>query len=332
MTKNYKHIKETNRLRIYALILEGQSIERISQEVGVHRSTIYRELNRNSSKFGYRPDFASQQYLMRRRGRLSKIERSKPLEKAIIEKLKEGWSPQQISGRFNRERQEHVISHETIYTYIYSPLQKSLKLYKFLRKKRRIRYPRVRRKRHLGSKEKLSIHQRPPDINTRESFGHWEGDLILFSKTRENMFTLRERKTRFLVGIKNATRHARSTSKTLISYMHDKTALIDSLTLDNDTAFAEFPIIGEALGSKIYFCDPYKSWQKGAIENGNRLIREKLPLKSAIKELSQEDIDEKLRVLNSRPMKCLDYLSPREAFLQESLSRGIVLQEFALHP
>lgn len=87
MTKNYKHIKETNRLRIYALILEGQSIERISQEIGVHRSTIYRELNRNSSKFGYRPDFASQQYLMRRRSRLSKIERSKPLEKAIIEKL-----------------------------------------------------------------------------------------------------------------------------------------------------------------------------------------------------------------------------------------------------
>jgi IS30 family transposase len=103
LTKNYKHIKETNRLRIYALILEGQSIERISQEIGAHRSTIYRELNRNSSKFGYRPDFASQQYLMRRRGRLSKIERSKPLEEMIVDKLKEGWSPQQIAGRFNRD-------------------------------------------------------------------------------------------------------------------------------------------------------------------------------------------------------------------------------------
>ena len=114
--------------------------------------------------------------------------------------------------------------------------------------------------------------------------------------------------------------------------MHDKSALVDSITLDNDTAFAEFSVIGRSLGSKIYFCDPYKSWQKGTIENGNRLIREKLPLKSAIKELSQEDIDEKLRVLNSRPMKCLDYLSPQEAFLQESLSRGMVLQEFALHP
>ena len=92
MVKNYKHIKENDRLRIYELILEGESIERISKEVGFHKATIYRELNRNSSKFGYRPDFASQQYLMRRRTKLSKIEQNVPLATTIIEKLKESYA------------------------------------------------------------------------------------------------------------------------------------------------------------------------------------------------------------------------------------------------
>lgn len=108
--------------------------------------------------------------------------------------------------------------------------------------------------------------------------------------------------------------------------MRQRLGLVDSLTLDNDTAFAEHQLIGQALESEIYFCDPYKSWQKGGIENGNRMIREYLPFKSSIKEFNQKDIDKKLRILNSRPMKCLDYLSPREAFLQESLSRGIFLE------
>jgi IS30 family transposase len=247
LVKNYKHIKETDRLKIYEHILEGESIVEISK----HRATIYRELNRNSSKFGYRPDFASQQYLMRRRSRLSKIEKCMHLESTIIEKLKEEWSPQQIAGRLKRESEKQVISHESIYKHIYSSPQKSLKLYQFLRKKRRFRYPRIRRKRHKSTAEKVSIHDRPEDINLRKSFGHWEGDLILFSKTRENIFTLRERKTRFLFGIKNATRHAEATSMTLISYMRKKAGLVDSLTLDNDTAFAEHPNIGKELMSKI---------------------------------------------------------------------------------
>ena len=332
MGRTYKHIKETDRLRIYDLLLEGESLQKISQEIGFHKATIYRELNRNSSKFGYRPDFASQQYIMRRRSKPSKIESCKILATTIIAKLKEGWSPEQISGRLKMESTKQVISHESIYKYIYSLPQKPLKLYQFLRKKRRFRYPRIRRKRHKSTAEKVSIHDRSEDINLRKRFGHWEGDLILFSKTRENLFTLRERKTRFLIGIKNATRHAVATSKTLISYMREKSGLLDSLTLDNDTAFAEHPTIGKELMSDIYFCDPYKSWQKGAIENGNRLIREKLPFKSPIQVLSQEDINEKLRILNSRPMKCLSYLSPHEAFLHESLNRGIFLEEFALQP
>lgn len=328
--KQYHHIKEEDRLRIYELLLEGQSIQTIARQIGFHKSTLYRELNRNSSKLGYRPDFASQQYFMRRRKKPSKIERNVILTQTIKEKLEEGWSPEQIAGRLKKEQQGHVISHESIYAYIYSPSQKSLKLYKFLRKKRTFRYPRIRRKRHTTSAAKTSIHDRPQEINTRGAFGHWEGDLILFAKTRENLFTLRERKTRFLMGIKNATRHAQTTARTLINYMKEKNAAVDTLTLDNDTAFAEHPTIAQELASQIYFCEPYKSWQKGGIENGNRLIREKLPLKTSIQEWSQQDVEKAINALNERPMKCLGYETPREAFLHESKLRGIHLGEFAL--
>lgn len=286
--KGYQHIKEKDRLKIYEFLLEDQSIQAIAMTLGFHKSTLYRELGRNSSKIGYRPDFASQQYLMRRRHKQGKIERNVLLAQIIKEKLEEGWSPEQIAGRLKRDQQKHVISHESIYAYVYSPCQKPLKLHKFLRKKRPYRYPRIRRKRHSNGVSKTSIHDRCEDINTRQTFGHWEGDLILFTKTRENLFTLRERKTRFLIAIKNATRHAQMTSQTLINYMKQKNAVVDTLTLDNDTAFVEHPIIAQELASQIYFCDPYKSWQKGGIENGNRLIREKILLKTLIEEWSQQ--------------------------------------------
>lgn len=330
--KVYHHLKEKDRLRIYELLLEGHSIQAIAKGLGFHKSTLYRELNRNSSKLGYRPDFASHQYFMRRRKRKGKIEGNVSLAQTIKERLEEGWSPEQIAGRLKKEQQKHIISHESIYAYIYSPSQKALKLYKFLRKKKSFRYPRIRRKRHTNSAAKTSIHDRPSDINTRQAFGHWEGDLILFAKTRENLFTLRERKTRFLVGIKNATRHAHTTARTLINYMKEKNGVVDTLTLDNDTAFVEHPTIAQELVSQIYFCEPYKSWQKGGIENGNKLIREKLPLKTPIQEWDQKDVDKVISVLNERPMKCLGYKTPKEAFLHEVQQRGINLDEFALQP
>ena len=209
-----------------------------------------------------------------------------------------------------------------IYQYIYSPSGKTLKLYKHLRKKRSYRYPRIKRKRQKSNPDKVSIHERDEQVNKRQLFGHWEGDLILFKKTRTNMFTLRERKTRFLVGIKNANRQAKGTSKSLINYMQQKVHTIDTLTLDNDPAFAGYKDLAETLNADIYFCDPYKSWQKGAIENGNRLLREKLPKGFEINSIGQKRIDEIVDNLNNRPMKVLEFMTPKEAFLKEALKRG----------
>ena len=118
----------------------------------------------------------------------------------------------------------------------------------------------------------------------------------------------------------NATRHAHTTAKTLITHMERKVTLMKSLTLDNDTAFAQHHKIGKDLQANIFFCDPYKSWQKGSIENGNRLIREKLPLKTSISQVKQWEVDRHIESLNNRPMKLLGYKSPSEVFLHEASS------------
>lgn len=107
--------------------------------IGYHKSTLYRELSRNCTKLGYRPDFASQQYLLRRRYKACKLDKNDELRKYVFTKLEEGWSPEQIAGRLSRERDHGSVSHETIYQYIYSPVGKSLNLHRYLRKKRRLR-------------------------------------------------------------------------------------------------------------------------------------------------------------------------------------------------
>ncbi|MGP3398447.1 IS30 family transposase [Coxiella burnetii] len=143
-----------------------------------HKATIYRELARNSSRQGYRPDWASQLYSARKFRHPNKLDKNPILKEFIISRLREGWSPQQIAGRLKRSAGRCIISHETIYAYIDSELGKTQKLYQLLHKKRRFRYPRIRRKRKktTAESEKISITQ-------RKTFGHWEGDLLMFTNT-----------------------------------------------------------------------------------------------------------------------------------------------------
>lgn len=319
MGKCYRHISSDSRLKIHQLLLQGWGIQEIAEQLGVHRATLYRELARNSCQFGYRPDWASQQALLRRRSRIvAKLDKNETLKQFVIEKLKIGWSPQQIAGRLNREAGHTVICHESIYQYIYSRRGQALKLFKYLRKKRCFRYPRIKRRRFQKfENKKKSIKDRPPSIESREKAGHWEGDLILFRKKQTNLFTLRERKTRLIVAIKNASRKSQSTAKTLLSYMQkNQHKTIKTLTLDNDPAFSLHEEIAKSLNAAIYFCDPYKSYQKGGIENANRLLRTKFPKRIDIDQLDQNAIDKIVDSLNDRPMKCLSYATPKEEFFK----------------
>jgi IS30 family transposase len=257
---------------------------------------------------------ASQHYLARRQ-RPGKLDSNLELRDFIISKLKEGWTPGSIAGRLKVNSNQCIISPETIYRYIYSPAGFKLKLYRYLMKQRRFCYPKIKRRRTtIANALKKPLKEREEEINKRESFGHWEGDLLLFKHTRKNLFTLRERKSRFIIAIKNQSRKARSTTNAYMKKNLHKT--MKTLTLDNNPAFALHPEIAEKIKSDIYFCEPYKSYQKGGIENANKLLRTQLPRQANLVNLPQAEIDKIVKNLNDRPMKCLNYQTPSEVFQQ----------------
>lgn len=316
MKKHYRHLSHEDRIIIYEYLYQGYSIQEIASIIGYHKTTVYRELHRNSSEVGYEPGKADQIYRLRKLHRPTKFDRNPELKSFVIEKLKDDWSPELIDGYLRRKTKKCIISYETIYRFIYSKEGLELKLYRHLIRKRRFRYPRIKRRRKTIMKDrKKSINSRHPSIDKRKHYGHWEGDLILFRHTQANLITLRERKSRLIIAIKNASRHAKTTTQSLVSYFNERSLkTIKSITLDNGVEFSYHEKMSEKLKSKIFFCDPYKSYQKGAIENANKLLRNKLPRKIDINSFEQNEIDNIVRKFNDRPMKCLSFQSPNEVF------------------
>ena len=164
---------------------------------------------------------------------------------------------------------------------------------------------------------RVSIHERPEKIDKREEYGHWEGDLVLFTNSDSNLITLRERKSRVFLAIKNQSKHADTTSKNIIKkFKGRKKILIETLTFDNGGEFARHEEIAKALRIDTFFCDPYSSYQKGSVENGNGVLRYDLPRSADIDSLSQKQIDKIVDKINNRPMKCLGFRTPSEVFME----------------
>ncbi|OGT45135.1 MAG: hypothetical protein A3E83_07610 [Gammaproteobacteria bacterium RIFCSPHIGHO2_12_FULL_41_20] len=285
------------------------SKNKIAQILKVNRSTIYRELKRNSFKHWktnndiYWSDTAHQNYLERRK-RKRKLDKDKNLKDYVHDKLKSGWSPWQIEGRLKSENEgQCVISHETIYRYIYSDY--GIRNIFF----QKLRNPRV-------PKEML-ITNRPDAINKREEFGHWECDLMMFKQgIKSNLITLRERKSRFIIAIKNLNKTASGTALTLISTVKNIKKHIKSITFDQGSEFNKYQWIKDCIDTDIYFCKPASPYQKGAVENGNGVIRAELPREYDVAKLKQKHIADIISEINNRPLKCLGYQTPQETFLK----------------
>ena len=175
----------------------GTSRREIGRIIGRSASTVGWKLRRNTlPRGGYKPALADRIALSRRR-RLSRIERSSPLRSYVCDRLAMGWSPEQIAGRLKQEGSEHSISHELIYRFIYRPRLRREKLHRFLPWAKATRGRRYFKRRRDPIPGRTSIHERPRAVETREQFGHWEGDLMQFRTQRGNLLTLCERKTRF---------------------------------------------------------------------------------------------------------------------------------------
>jgi IS30 family transposase len=314
MGKQYKHFSSTERIQLSTLETEGCSVTEIAKRLGKDRSSIYREQSRNMSSTGYSPDKATA-LALKRKTKQSILEMNLSLQSDVISLLKRHYSPRQIAVTLKNSPAGSV-SHETIYQFVYSDIGKHLDLPKWLARKHRKRKPRVKNKiKKSPIPNRNPIKNRPIAIESREEFGHWEGDLMIFSKTNTNLITLRERTSRLILAIKNPSKHAEVTAKNIIStFRGTLQELIATLTLDNGGEFAQHELIAEKLQLKTFFCDPYASWQKGTNEQGNGIVRVEMPRDIDIDGMSQYCINNMMRNINNRPMQLHDDLSPAQIF------------------
>ena len=329
--RQYNHLNHSERKVIQKMIWSNFSISDIARLIGCHKSTISRELNRNKSadKF-YRSIEAQMKYKKRILGKKSgvgiQIEKNYDLYLYILEKLLKKWTPELISGRLKEEYPHDSrfhVSHETIYSWIYMLYKRDgIKLYTLLTQSKKIRYRRrYKRTRRIMIKDRKSIHSRPEEVETRDSIGHWEGDLIVGKNASGYIPTMVERKSRFLAAHKMNNKTPDVCNRSILEAMGNiDNSLIESITFDNGTEFAKFKNLEVACECDVYFADPYSSWQSGTNENTNMLIRRYFPKKTNFQNISEKCLNRVVFELNNRPRKVLNYLTPYEVFCNNSVA------------
>ena len=303
------------------------SVKEIAAQIGRHVSTVYREIKRNHYDDKELPELngyygmVAQRSAAQRRARRRKLVRLTSLRKAVILQLKEGWSPEQIAGRLLFEGQTIRVSHETIYAYVYGPDGQSKELARYLPNRRKKRRPHHSRKpRGLVFPPDRSIHERPDYVDTRETFGEWEGDLMIFERAqgKMNVASLVERKTRFAVLFRNNDRSTTHLMNRLMGVMEPlPQPARKSITFDRGIEFRNWRKLKPGIGTEAWFCDPQAPWQKGSVENLNKRARRYLPRDAPVATLSNRDMKSICDRLNGTPRKCLGWRTPTEAFREE---------------
>lgn len=295
------------------------------------RSTICRELRRNFWRDREVPiaegywHVTVQQMAEGRRRRYRKLLRDPHLCAAVIDRLKDGWSPEQISGRLRLISGSSArLSHETIYRYVYSAEGQDQQLARHLPERRRKRRPRHARKpRGLVFPIECAIRHRPESVNSRSEFGHWEADLMIFRKEHgsANVATVVERKSRYTVLFRNNERRSKPIMSQLISHLGPLPAQArQSLTFDRGLEFVSWRELEKGMGTAAWFCDPQSPWQKGTVENTNKRVRRYLPPETIVLDVTNHEIRALCERLNATPRKCLGFQTPKEIFSQHLLA------------
>jgi IS30 family transposase len=329
----YSQLLEPERMAIDRLHAAGQSQRRIAALLGRHPSTIGRELRRNSQPSRHWPAgrYEAQRAteLTRRRryrGRGHKLARQPALRDQVRDFLAMGWSPEQIAGRLAREQGRTVISHESIYRFVYHrTAQKDYWNHLLPRHKhRRGRHGRRGASSVHYIQKRVPVSQRPAAADTRSEAGHWEGDLMLFRTYGQAVLVVHERLSRLIRICRQPSKAAQPVLDSLTALFRPMPkALRRSITFDNGSEFA-FHYKLAPLHLKTFFCEPHSPWQKGGIENAIGRLRRPLPRKSDLAAITQEHLHELARRYNNTPRKCLDFQTPQEVF--KNLSTPVALR------
>jgi IS30 family transposase len=318
MGRSYDQLSLDDRCEVARLSANGSSVRQIAAALDRSPSTISRELKRNrGAQVGYRSSYAQQQ-TRARRWKGSRLERNESLRAAVIERLASGWSPEQIAGRLAREHGRKVISYESIYRFIYAQIART-KDYRWRRYLPRGKSKRGCRGRKGGGSPnfiegRVSVANRPVEASDRKTCGHWEADLMMFSKYGQAILTVHERKSRLLLAIRLTSKAAHGIARHLLNLFGVMPQqLRQTVTFDNGTEFARHRAL-HSLSIDTFFCDPYAPWQKGGIENAIGRMRRFIPRKTDLATLSTSRFRRLIAAYNNTPRKCLDFSTPAETF------------------
>lgn len=305
---------------------QGLALRAIATKLERDVSSISREVKRNRFGDGYVAIFAQSQTNKRRiKGRKRHSLKDPVTYAYVLEKLREGWSPEQICGRLKLENGRQIICPETIYQFIYSPTNKGLGLWEYLprkQKRRQRKFGRASKRLHIPNR--VSIHLRPKGVEKRESFGHWEGDTVIGKQEKSKVIhTEVERKTRFfqarVIGSKKVEETLNAQREIFSSF------LCKSVTTDNGFEFIGHENL-KSLGITSYFADPYSSWQRGTNEHHNGLLRRYLPKKTNFENLFQEELNDIVWEINNKPRKMHGFRTAQEMLESEQKATGVAIR------
>jgi IS30 family transposase len=332
ITMSFVHITSIQRGEISAYLAAGFSKAHIARQLGRNRASIGREIERNSVKGVYDPQRAQTRYHERRKEcRPARKLDHAPLWSYVFDHVTEGWTPETVAGRLPLAFPEDIkmrISHEAIYQGIYGD-ERMHCLIKHLPQARPRRRKRGQGKTRRGPSipNRVGIEQRPLEVNERERYGDWEGDLIVGAGQSGNIVTLVDRTSLLTMTRKVDTKNAEGVADAIIDAFKDMHASwIKTITFDNGTEFACHERISRETGAAIYFADPYSSYQRGTNENTNGLIRRFLPKKMSFEHLTQERLDIIEEDLNNRPRKKLNFQSPNEVLKKQRLLQHVAFR------
>lgn len=311
---NYQHLSTEERACIEEYLIRGLNISEIAKRLQRNKSTISRELRRNRNYKGeYRLIGASRKAAVRkRRERTRKLSRNIVAYKLVLDGLHRYWSPEEISNTLPKE---HFVSTSTIYRAINKGLFPKAEKEKLRRYGKKVKRSDKRGVCYDFS-EVRKIGDRPQCVFGREEFGHWELDtVVLWSGANGYLSTMVERKTRFLISVRLKDKKAATMADAIIAELGKLPfGAVKTLTVDRGLEFTDWKRVEEALSTKVYFCDPYKPYQRPTNENTNGLLRQFFPRRKPASAYPFS-LSVATLFLNHRPRKCLSWSSPLSAFL-----------------
>jgi IS30 family transposase len=316
--KHYTQLSEGQRYQNSALLKAGHNKSFIAKTLQVARSTISRELKRNCDARSelYKHELAQKKCLHRHSIKPKAIVFTPALQLAIETQLRQDFSPAQIVGLAKVNNQK-MVSHERIYQHIWAEKKKGGTLYKHLRNegKRYRKRGALKDKRGIIPNRK-DITERPKEVEEKVKFGHFEIDTVIGLNHKGALLTINERITQRVFIRLLTAKEAQQVKENAIEALEPIKKYIKTITADNGKEFAQHEAISKELDIDFYFAKPYCSWQRGANENMNRLIRQYLPKKTNFETLTKEQVQEIEDKLNNRPRAKLNFKTPNFVFNQ----------------